>query len=87
MDRGENVDPALAAVPAGAANKAIALKNCRGVVLRGFSVLRGGHFAVLATGVSRLTIENLAVDTNRDGLDIDTLSGCSHRELHGEFAE
>ena len=72
MDRGENVDPALAAVPAGAANKAIALKNCRGVVLRGFSVLRGGHFAVLATGVSRLTIENLAVDTNRDGLDIDT---------------
>lgn len=56
---------------AGAGNKAIALKNCRDVLLRDFSVLEGGHFAVLATGVDNLTIENLLVDTNRDGIDVD----------------
>ncbi len=38
-------------------NKAIGLKNCRNVILRDFSVLEGGHFAVLATGVDNLTID------------------------------
>jgi polygalacturonase len=55
----------------GVANKAIALKNCRNVLLRDFSVLHGGHFAVLATGVDNLTVDNLQIDTNRDGIDID----------------
>ena len=40
---------------AGVGNKAIALKNCRNVLLRDFSVLKGGHFALLATGVDNLT--------------------------------
>jgi len=56
---------------AGKGNKAIALKNCRNVVLRDFSMLKCGHFAVLATGVDNLTLDNLAVDTDRDGFDID----------------
>ena len=56
---------------AGVGNKAIALKNCRNVLLRDFSVLKGGHFAVLATGVDNLTLDNLLVDTDRDGFDID----------------
>ena len=56
---------------AGVGNKAIALKNCRNVLLRDFSVLKGGHFAVLATGVDNLTIDNLMIDTDRDGMDID----------------
>jgi polygalacturonase len=55
----------------GVGNKAIALKNCRNVILRDFSVLQGGWFAVLATGVDNLTIDNLKIDTNRDGIDID----------------
>jgi polygalacturonase len=55
----------------GVGNKAIALKNCHNVFLRDFSVLKGGHFAVLATGVDNLTIDNLAIDTDRDGMDID----------------
>ena len=55
----------------GVANKAIGLKNCRNVLLRDFSILKGGHFAVLATGVDNLTIDNLRVDTDRDGFDID----------------
>ncbi len=58
-------------LPAGVGNKAIALKNCRNVVLRDFSILHGGHFALLATGVDNLTIDNLVIDTNRDGMDVD----------------
>src|ERR1017187_4550979 len=56
---------------AGVGNKAIALKNCHNVLLRDFSVLKGGHFAVLATGVDNLTLDNLLIATDRDGLDID----------------
>jgi polygalacturonase len=55
----------------GSGNKSIALKNCRNVLLRDFSILQGGWFGVLATGVDNFTIDNLKVDTNRDGFDID----------------
>ncbi len=55
----------------GVGNKAIALKNCHNVLLRDFSVLKGGHFALLATGVDNLTLDNLRVDTDRDGFDLD----------------
>ena len=55
----------------GVGNKAIALKNCRNVTLRDFSMLKGGHFAILVTGVDNLTIDNLKIDTDRDGMDID----------------
>ena len=66
----------------GLGNKAVALKLCRNVTLRDFSVLNGGHFALLATGVDNLTIDNVKVDTNRDGFDIDScrnvrVSNCS----------
>jgi hypothetical protein len=62
-------------------NKAIALKCCRGVSLQGFRICRGGHFAVLATGCEDVLIEDLKIDTNRDGLDMDScrrvvISGC-----------
>lgn len=55
----------------GVANKAISLKLCRNVILRDFSILMGGHFAILATAVDNLTVNNLKIDTNRDGIDID----------------
>jgi polygalacturonase len=55
----------------GVGNKAIALKNCYNVILRDFSILQGGWFGILATGVDNLTIDNLKIDTNRDGMDID----------------
>ncbi len=55
----------------GVGNKAIALKNCRNVNLRDFSLLKGGHFGLLLTGVDNLTIDNLKIDTDRDGMDID----------------
>ncbi len=52
-------------------NKAIGLKACRNVLLRDFSILQGGWFGILATGVDNLVIDHLTVDTNRDGMDID----------------
>jgi polygalacturonase len=55
----------------GVGNKAIALKNCHNVTLRDFSILQGGWFGLLATGVDNLTVDNLLVDTNRDGFDFD----------------
>ncbi|MGB6133192.1 MAG: glycoside hydrolase family 28 protein [Acidobacteriaceae bacterium] len=55
----------------GVGNKSIALKNCRNVLLRDFAILQGGWFGLLATGVDNLTIDNLLIDTNRDGMDID----------------
>ena len=56
---------------AGVGNKTIALKNCHNVTLRDFSILHGGHFGILATGADNFTIDNLKIDTNRDGIDID----------------
>lgn len=55
----------------GTGDKSIALKQCRRVTLRDFTVYRGGHFAVIMTGCDLSTIDNLTIDTNRDGIDID----------------
>jgi len=74
--------PQFQAEQAGVGNKSIALKNCRNVILRDFSILKGGHFGILVTGVDNLTIDNLKIDTDRDGMDIDCcknvrVSNCS----------
>jgi len=53
------------------ANKTIALKNCRGVKLRDFTILHGGHFGILATGVQDIEITGVTIDTDRDGIDLD----------------
>lgn len=63
------------AVESGWGNKSISLKMCRNVIIRDISILHGGHFAILATGVDNLTIDNLKIDTNRDGIDVDA---CRH---------
>src|SRR5882724_838034 len=70
------------AVEAGWGNKSISLKLCRNVIIRDVTILHGGHFAILATGVDNLTIDNLKIDTNRDGIDVDAcknvrISNCS----------
>src|SRR4029079_4018282 len=56
---------------AGVGNKAIALVRSRNVIIRDVTIEHGGHFAILATGVDNLTIDNLKIDTDRDGIDID----------------
>lgn len=80
LSRGEFQGP-IAEIP-GVANKAIALKNCRDVILRDFSILHGGHLGILTTGVDNLTIDNVIIDTNRAGIDMDCcrnarVSNCS----------
>lgn len=60
------------AVEPGWGNKSIALKSCRNVIIRDISILQGGHFGILATGVDNLTIDNVKIDTNRDGINVDS---------------
>ncbi len=81
LSRGEGNDTPRAEAP-GVGNKCISLKNCHNVLLHDFSVLKGGHFGLLATGVDNLTVDNILMDTNRDGMDIDCcknvrVSNCS----------
>jgi polygalacturonase len=63
-DGGEKAAPRLG-------NKAIALKRCRHVLLRDITIFHGGHFAILVTGCDDMTIDNVTMDTDRDGVDID----------------
>ena len=55
----------------GMGDKAIALKLCRNVLIRDITIYRGGHFAIIITGCEYATIDNVLIDTNRDGIDID----------------
>ena len=66
----------------GLGTKAIALKLSRNITLKDFTIFRAGHFALLATGVDNLTIDNLRVDTNRDGFDIDS---CRNVRISNSF--
>jgi polygalacturonase len=52
-------------------NKAIALKLCRNVAIRDITIVNGGHFGILPTGVDNFRIDGLMIDTNRDGINVD----------------
>ncbi|MEI2397522.1 hypothetical protein NYE33_32190 [Paenibacillus sp. FSL R10-2199] len=52
-------------------NKAIAMVRCENVAFCDFSILAGGHFAIIATCVKNLHVGHILVDTNRDALDVD----------------
>ena len=74
--------PSSASLPARVGNKSIALKNCRNVIIKDLTILQGGWFGILPTGVDNFTIENVRIDTNRDGINIDCcrnvrISNCS----------
>ena len=73
----------------GSANKSISLKLCRNMILRDFTIQHGGWFGILATGVDNLTVDNLKIDTNRDGMDIDScrsvrISNCTINSPHDD---
>lgn len=55
----------------GTGDKAIALKCCRNILIRDITIYRGGHFGIIITGCEIGTIDNITIDTNRDGIDID----------------
>lgn len=73
----------------GTGDKAIALKQCRNVLIRDITIYRGGHFAIITTGCDLGTIDNVTIDTNRDGMDIDcckyfTISNCKINTPHDD---
>ena len=72
--------------PDGQRNKSISLKLCRNVTLRDFTIQHGGWFGILATGVDNLTIDNLKIDTNRDGMDIDCCRERPRLQLQRQLA-
>jgi polygalacturonase len=81
LSRGEVAEPGLPSADApGAADKVIALKRCQNVTVRDIAILAAGHFAILATGVDDLTLEDLRIDTNRDGINVD---GCRKVRIAG----
>ena len=59
-------------VPQGGGNKAIALKLCRNILIKDITIAHGGHFAILPTGCDNMVIDNVKIDTNRDGINIDS---------------
>ncbi len=68
--------------PIGSGNISLSLKQCRSVIIKDITILHTGQFGILATGVDNLTIDNLKIDTNRDGIVIDCcknihLSNCT----------
>ncbi len=67
-------------------NKCIALLRCKNVVLKDFNLVIGGHFAIIAEGVTNMLLEGLLVDTTRDALDVDccqdvTVRNCTFNSL------
>jgi polygalacturonase len=65
----------------GFADRALSFKNCTGITIDGVRILRGGHFAIIATGCTDVDLSNLFIDTNRDGINIDccndvTITNC-----------
>lgn len=76
-------------VPNGGADKSIALKLCNDVDIRDITMAHGGHFAILLTGCDNVTVDNIRIDTDRDGMDIDCcdnvrISNCSVNSPHDD---
>lgn len=61
--------------PPGQGAKLMAFRSSSSIRLSGFRAVRGGGYSLLATDVSYLSITDVAVRAERDGID---LVGCSH---------
>lgn len=78
---------------AGDGDRLLSFRECSDVAISDLTLMRGGHFALLATGCDRLTCRNLQIRTARDGLDIVgcqnvVVSGCDVRCLrYGNLGE
>lgn len=56
-------------------NKGISLVRCVNVSLCDFSIVAGGHFAIIAICVKNMFVDHILLDTNRDAFDVDC---CQH---------
>ncbi|MCK4293516.1 MAG: right-handed parallel beta-helix repeat-containing protein [Planctomycetes bacterium] len=57
-------------VKKGTGDKGIALKLCKNVEIRNLNIEKGGHYAILATGCEDVLIDNVTINTGRDGLNL-----------------
>ncbi|MHC4464109.1 MAG: glycosyl hydrolase family 28-related protein, partial [Planctomycetota bacterium] len=57
-------------VKKGAGDKGIALKLCKNVEIRNLNIVKGGHYAILATGCEDVLIDNVTINTGRDGFNL-----------------
>ena len=62
------------------ATKCFALIESKNIVFSDFDMREVGHFAIITEGCSNLLIQNMVIDTNRDGLDIDGTSDVTIRD-------
>jgi polygalacturonase len=65
----------------GMGDKSIALKRCSHVRIHDITIFHGGHFAIILTGCEDVGVDNVTVDTDRDGINLDccksiTVSNC-----------
>jgi polygalacturonase len=57
-------------VPNGTGDKCIALKLCKNIEIEDLKIIEGGHYAILATGCEDLLIQNVHINTSRDGINL-----------------
>ncbi|HCA80366.1 MAG TPA: exo-poly-alpha-D-galacturonosidase [Bacteroidetes bacterium] len=65
----------------GLGDKTIALKRCNRISIEDITIFHGGHFAIIMTGCYNVNVDNVTIDTDRDGINIDccqsvTVSNC-----------
>ena len=70
--------------PPGSADKGITLKECRRVLLKDFTLIQGGHIAIMNMGCEEVAMENLKIQTTRDGVQI---IGCRNLDLYNSYIE
>ncbi len=66
----------------GGGDKTISLKRCRNILIQDITIFHAGHFGILPTGCDNMIIDNVKIDTNRDGINVDCcrnvrISNCS----------
>jgi len=52
-------------------DRALSFKSCNGVTIEGVSIYRGGSAAIRVTACNDVDINDVTIDTNRDGMNID----------------
>ena len=57
--------------PSGSATRPSRSSSAATCCIRDITIFHGGHFAILVTGCDNLTVDNVTMDTDRDGIDID----------------
>jgi polygalacturonase len=68
-----------AAAMQGLGDKAIALRLGKRIRLADLTISHGGHIAILSTGTDGLEIDNVSIDAERDGIDLDCIKDVSVR--------